>query len=220
VASTIIRAAGVTVEVLSTGEEKIAADIKQMQANLKDTTSVLRSWRKRYLRQIATRFKTRGGTKKRWSALSLKSTIPLRLFSDITRIGTPPGYHDRRMGGTPLKILVSRMSSYKKSWLFEGTHHKEAMQPNAKQAAGASLTISNTSVKTVHEFGYQAKGIKAFRGKKVPARPVAWIVGDDEMLQAFLEAFDKHIWKGIKAGGLKGLIRQAASGIITSGGNV
>jgi len=218
VARAIIRVGGVEVEVLSTGEDKIAADIKQMRANLRDTTPVLRTWRKRYLYAIATRFKTNGG-QKRWSALSLKSTVPLRLFDDITRIGTGPNYHDRRMGGTPLKTLVSRMSSYKRNWLFEGSQHVETIQPNAEQAGGASWTLVNKSVKTVHEFGYEAKGIKAFRGKKVPARPVAWIVGDDDMLQDFLEAFDKHVWKGIKAGGLKGLIRQASAGIITSGGN-
>ena len=216
------RVPGLTVQVVASGKDKIVFDMKQMRKNLKDTTPVLRKWRKRYFKEIEWRFNNRGGVVP-WKkgSLSMKSTIPLRTLEDITRIGTPPTYADRRLGGTPLKTLISRMAHYKNTWLKAGPLHHEFMRQDATAKRGALFMLINRSVKIVHEFGITSTGgPKGLRGKKVPKRSVAYIVGDRPLLQDLLIAFDEHIWKGIKAGGLKGMIRQAATGILPSGGGI
>lgn len=214
-AACIISHRDVTVS-LEADSKEIEKTIRMIERNLKNMQPLLTAWSRVYRNAIRLRFEAQKGIK-RWPALSMLSTVPLRIFDDITRMGTPPHFRDRVFGGKPLRILRSRKRGYFKSWVDRGDrYHVETQRPDGTSSGGASLIIKNLSRKTVHETGVKAvKGFKSFRGKKVPARPVAYIAPDEKLLGLLLFEFDKHIWKDANRSG--GMIASIRKGLLQIG---
>lgn len=175
--------------------------VNQVRKNMANVGDLFDVWKKEYFSTIKTRFMT-GGAGKQWRRLSGLSTSILRCEFGITRIGS--SWDDnagRRWGGCPNRILMSSLSdNYLNSWINRS--HKDHSESINRSTVGspAEMVIKNVHPPTANEFRSRtARGIRGFRGKQIPRRPVAWIDGDTKLIAFFERMLVKHALKDVES---------------------
>lgn len=155
--------------------------------------SILLPWRKMVLRRLGQRIMGRrgpgGGT---WPNLK-PSTMQIRSAPrELTRL------KPKRGGGTPVRPLIGRKKQYLNAWssmAFKVTHRAEKMVVGKKNQS--FWQIGNKHIAVINEFWRTTSATSAIPNQRVPARSVAYIREDPELLDKLVKEFLKQVFDEI-----------------------
>jgi hypothetical protein len=182
----------IQIEIKTLGRKEILRLLDGIKRNMSNLSPLFQKWRAIWVDITDKRFNAYGEWPggDRWADLSPASSVPIREYRDLIRL------KPKKFGGkNPLDIFRTSSSEprYQDSW--RNAQMAEEQTNAANQGQEARMTLTNTHVATVNEERRDAKG--CFKGHPVPARPWAWIEGDEELLQALMLSFHQHIWDGV-----------------------
>lgn len=183
----------IQIEIKTLGLGEILKVLEGIKRNMSNMSPLFQEWRAIWTNITTKRFDANGQWPggDRWEDLSPASSVPIREYRDLIRL------KPKKFGGDAKPITVFKTNSseprYQNSWRDAKMAEEQTNASGPGQEA--RMTLANMHIATVNEERRYAKG--CFGSNIVPARPWAWLEGDEELLNALMTSFHKHIWDGV-----------------------